>query len=83
MKTRAIDTLQFGHEEIDLSAVEQIFDTSQTRAIGGTVEVLADWIRKPQMRGKTLAATLDALDKEINARVECPLAAYLCRIHHS
>ena len=68
-KTRAIDTLQIGSEELDLSAVEQLFDTSQTRAIGEALLLLMDWIAKPQWRGKSLAELLAALDKEIDTKV--------------
>lgn len=34
VKTRDVETLQFGEETIDLSAVSQLIDSSQTRAIG-------------------------------------------------
>ena len=34
IETRGIDTLLYGHHEIDLSKVEQLIDIGQTRAIG-------------------------------------------------
>jgi len=40
VKTRQTDTIQFGDEELDLSAVEQIFDKSQTRAIGDALQLI-------------------------------------------
>ena len=70
VKTRGIDTLQFGHEEVDLSAVEQLFDTSQTRAIGEALLILMDWSIKPQWRGKSLAELLAALDRDIETKVD-------------
>ena len=69
VKTRAIDTLQFGNEELDLSAVEQLFDASQSRAVGEALLILMDWIAKPQWRGRSLGDLLVALDKEIEAKV--------------
>ena len=69
VKTRAIDTLQFGNEEIDLSAVEQLFDSSQSRAIGEALLILMDWLSKPQWRGKSLKQLLAALDQELEAKV--------------
>lgn len=78
VKTRALDTLQIGSEELDLSAVEQLFDTSQTRAIGEALLVLMDWIAKPLWRGKSLAELLAALDKEIDTKVQCASACLGC-----
>ncbi len=40
VKTRQTDTIQFGDEELDLSAVEQLFDKSQTRAIGDALQLI-------------------------------------------
>jgi len=40
VKTRQTDTIQFGEEELDLSAVEQLFDKSQTRAVGDALQLI-------------------------------------------
>lgn len=66
---KALDTLLFGQEEVDLSAVEQLFDSSQTRGIGEALLLLMAWIAKPQWRGKSLSVILTALDKEIDSKV--------------
>lgn len=58
-----------GYEDVDLSAVDQLFDVSQTRAIGAALLLLMDWIAKPHWSGRTLAATLDALEQEIESKV--------------
>ena len=78
VKTRAVDTLQFGNEELDLSAVEQLFDASQSRAVGEALLILMDWIAKPLWRGKTLEELLVALDREIETKV--PLISSSCTV---
>lgn len=42
LKVRDTDELRFGGEEIDLSAVEQLVDVAQLRAIGGAIARLQD-----------------------------------------
>lgn len=74
VKTRSVHKIQFGYEEIDLTAVEQLFDTSQTRAIGSALEILAEWVQKPNMKGKSLVDILDILDREVDNKVPNPLS---------
>ena len=49
--------------------MEQLFDTSQTRAIGDTLLLLMDLMTKAQWRGRTLADVLSAIDEELDAKV--------------
>ncbi len=65
MKLRAHGTrgLQFGVQDIDLSAVEQLVDPSQTKAIGAAL-VLA----KEYMDGRSLGAVLDAVEAAIEEK---------------
>lgn len=53
-------SLQFGTEEIDLGAVEQLVDPSQTRAIGAAL-----LLAKEFMDGRPLSAVLDAVDEAL------------------
>lgn len=55
--------LSFGREEIDLHALEQLVDASQTRAIGHALHRLAT---RHLGDGRTLAEALDALDAELD-----------------
>lgn len=63
MKLRAHGTrsLEFGNQEIDLSAIEQLIDPSQTRAIGAAV-----LLAKEFMDGRTLGEVLDAVERAID-----------------
>jgi predicted ABC-class ATPase len=57
IKVRGANTVLFGEEEIDLSAVEQIVSTTQTRAIGEALHLA----RERLMDGRSIPAILDAL----------------------
>lgn len=61
---RGTNALRFGTWDIDLSAVEQLVDPSQTRAIGEALVHLKSRVAKEPM---SLAEALDALDAEIDA----------------
>ena len=69
MKSRDTDTVTLGHEDVDLSAVEQIFDASQTRAVGAALLLLMDWVAKPAWRGRKLDDILEALEQAMETKV--------------
>ena len=54
-----------GQDDLDLGAVEQLVDESQTRAVAEALLRLTD---DRQLLGQTLPALLDALEAEIDAR---------------
>lgn len=58
IKVRGVNTVLFGEAEIDLSAVDQIVSTTQTRAIGEALHLA----REQLMDGRSLPDLLDALD---------------------
>jgi predicted ABC-class ATPase len=61
-KVRALDTILLGKEEIDLSAVEQIVDTAQLRAIAATLVYLQQYYLDGN---RTLPEILDAAMADI------------------
>jgi predicted ABC-class ATPase len=66
VRTRDVDEIRFGREEIELDMVEQIVDPSQTRAIGETLlHLAASDIIDGQ---RTLAESLDLLMHEVEER---------------
>ncbi|MEJ2864260.1 ABC-ATPase domain-containing protein [Actinomycetospora flava] len=60
---RGRDTLTFGEDDIDLSAVEQITDRSQVAGIGRALALLGDGVLDGTI---TLAEGLDLLDAELD-----------------
>ncbi len=68
MSTRTIHTVTFGEEELDLSAVEQLAEKSQTRAIACALQLLRSWLLRSG-GNRTLSALLDQLDQEMDAKV--------------
>jgi predicted ABC-class ATPase len=60
---RNADEIGFGEERIELRAVEQLVDRSQTRAVGFALEAL----RRRHLEGHTLAQALDALEDQLDA----------------
>jgi hypothetical protein len=59
ISVRALDQIRFGSEDIDLRAVEQLIDISQTRAIANAVHLGAE----RYMDGRrTLSKILDELE---------------------
>lgn len=67
---RATDSISFGSEDIDLRAVEQLVDTSQTRAIGLAIQLAVERFMSPPGRqdpqaapGPSLPRVLDDLDR--------------------
>ncbi|MBD3315494.1 MAG: ATPase, partial [Chitinivibrionales bacterium] len=59
---RGVDTIQFGVNDIDLSAVAQIVDTAQTRAIGDALFLAKGMMR----RGRTLRDIADEIEARMN-----------------
>lgn len=60
ISSRGRQEIVYGTTEIDLRCVEQIFDSSQTRAIGAAIHLAAS---KLMGEGRTLSEVLDALDR--------------------
>lgn len=61
---KGIDLILFGRESVDLRAIEQIVDPSQTRAIGSAIYLAADGLMDG---GKTLAEILLEIEQELDA----------------
>lgn len=63
--------LQYGDQDIQLSAAEQLVDKSQTRAIADTLKWLQNRVTQQpqQQQGKTLLQWLQELDQAINDQV--------------
>jgi predicted ABC-class ATPase len=55
VRARGLRELRYGEETVDLSALEQLVDDSQARAVG----VLLQWIGRHGVAGRTLAQHLD------------------------
>jgi predicted ABC-class ATPase len=60
ISARATDQIAFGNEDIDLRAVEQLVDTSQTRAIGLAIQLAVERCMGPD---QALPDILDDLDR--------------------
>ena len=60
ISSRDCDEIVYGTTEIDLRGVEQLFDPSQTRAIGAAIHLAATRLMDD---GQTLSEVLDALDQ--------------------
>jgi len=64
IRTRGIQTIQFGRETLDLAAVEQIVHWAQTRAIGSAL----DYARRRYIDGRrSLSEILDLVMADIEA----------------
>lgn len=64
IRTRGIQTIQFGRETLDLAAVEQIVHWAQTRAIGAAL----DYARRRYIDGRrSLSEILDLMMADIEA----------------
>ncbi len=59
---RGTDTLTFGEDDVDLSAVEQVVDRSQVTGIGRAMALLGDHVLDG---GITLAEGLDLVDAQV------------------
>lgn len=65
VKTRGMQTIQLDGEELDLSAVEQLVEASQTRAIADALLRVRRGLAGP-WRGKSLAQLCDLLEAEMD-----------------
>ncbi len=74
---RQTNLIQFGNEEIDLSAVEQLVEKSQTRAIADAISLLRSWLNREQSQGKTLRQLLQQLEDEMNIKVRPFRSVYI------
>jgi predicted ABC-class ATPase len=73
VKTRGLHTIQFGTETIDLAAVAQLVDASQTRAIAAALA----WAKERLMDGKRPFSTiLTLIQQEIEANGLDTLSPY-------
>ncbi|NJO43788.1 MAG: hypothetical protein HC769_32190 [Cyanobacteria bacterium CRU_2_1] len=64
LKVRNVDELVFGSEEVDLSAVEQIVDVGQLRAIGSAIT----YIQQHYLNGRrTVAEIVDSVMADLAA----------------
>ena len=61
----AVDTIRFGFETIDLRAVEQLVERSQTRAVGYALHLMA---RRFRDRGMSLCRLLDGLEELLDEK---------------
>ena len=66
---RQTDLIQYGDENVDLSAVEQLVEKSQTRAIADALNLLRLWLNQQQHQGKTIAELLQHLEQELDSKV--------------
>ncbi|CAK0781040.1 hypothetical protein CVIRNUC_005266 [Coccomyxa viridis] len=65
---RQTDLIQYGDENLDLSAVEQLVEKSQTRAIADALNLLRLWLGQQQHQGKTIAELLQHLEQELDSK---------------
>ncbi len=63
IRARGTDTISFGRHDIDLSLVEQLVDTAQTRAIGDIIHYA---VQKHMGDGSCLADVIDAVERDLD-----------------
>lgn len=68
VSARQTNLIQYGAEEIDLSAVEQLVEKSQTRAIADAISTLKSWLSQQRHQGKTLAQLLQQLEADMDSK---------------
>lgn len=74
---RQTNLIQYGSEEIDLSAVEQLVEKSQTRAIADAISLLRSWLGQHQNQSKTLRQLLQQLEDEMNIKVRPSMSMHV------
>jgi predicted ABC-class ATPase len=79
ISSRGCDEMVYGTTEIDLRGIEQIFDASQTRAIGWAILHAATGIMNDRM---TIGGVLDELDRFIDQEGLDALDPYHRPSHH-
>ncbi|KAK9828923.1 hypothetical protein WJX72_002803 [[Myrmecia] bisecta] len=67
VSTRSKALISFGEEDIDLTAVEQLVEKSQTRAVADALQLIQARLGT-QWRGKALSTIVAALDAEIDSQ---------------
>ena len=78
VNARQTNLIQYGDEEIDLSAVEQLVEKSQTRAIADAISTLQSWLSQHHNQGKTLRQLLQQLETEMDSKAS---SCYTMLIH--
>jgi predicted metal-dependent hydrolase len=64
------NVLQYGNQDVTLSAAEQLVDRSQTRAVADTLKWLQARLKQQQQQGgKTLRQWLDELEAAFDQQV--------------
>jgi predicted ABC-class ATPase len=76
---KALDSIVFGRDRIDLRSVEQLVDRSQTHAVGQAIHLAADRFMKG---GATLLEVLERLDNELDRQGLDILDPFYRRGHH-
>jgi len=79
IRAKSLDLIEFGHEKIDLRGVEQLVDTSQTRAIASAIYFAAANLIDGE---RTLRAVLDELDELFDSRGLDELDPFYSAGHH-
>ncbi len=64
VRARGTRTIQFGREDIELGAVEQVVDPAQARAIGDALLAIARGLESPDDSVRALVTTVDELVRE-------------------
>eukprot|EP00884_Botryococcus_braunii_P022516 jgi/Botrbrau1/8949/Bobra.0148s0062.1 len=64
VKTRTTNAIDFGSTELNLEAVEQLVEKSQTRAVACALQILRNWLLTGKSGGRTLSQLLDQLEQE-------------------
>ncbi len=70
VRTRGVSTIQFGTEDIDLSAVEQLVDPSQTRAVGDILVYARKYLKG------TLAEALQRVESDLEEKGLDPISPF-------
>jgi predicted ABC-class ATPase len=79
IKTRGRERIEFGRANIDLRAVEQLVDASQTRAIASAIHLASTRFMNAS---RTLAEVLDEIDALFDARGLDELDPFHVPSHH-
>jgi len=65
IRARGEDAISFGHEQIDVSAIEQIVEQSQVRACGWIIHRAAEQLFDGR---RALSEILDSIEKELDEK---------------
>lgn len=78
--TRQTNLIQFGDKNLDLAAVEQLVDKSQTRAIADALNLLRTWAACPPHTGQPLATLLSTLEEQLDSQVNAVTGTVMCLV---